>query len=124
MLAKGKLFAGIVRVAGQSESVLADAAVAKTSLWYHIGLNDSAKRVRVAAETYANLKKHGCNADAIESIKTDTIAGFGRTTKTLTKHGIPIVKMSEYTGVGHTPAPCYKAPEVFDWLFSTSLSFR
>jgi hypothetical protein len=124
MLKKGKLFAAIIRVAGQSESVLADSAVAKTSIWYHIGLDDDVLRVNVASDTYSNLKTHTYNANAVESILTDNIAGYSRTTRTLTKDGVDIVKMSEYTGVGHTPDPCYKDPEVFDWLFNNTLSFR
>jgi predicted peptidase len=124
MLAKGKLFAGIVRVAGQSESVLAEGAVAKTSLWYHIGLNDSTDRITVARATYTNLKGHASNATAIETTTADTLTGYSRTTKTLTKNGIEVMKMSEYQGMGHDPSPCYRDPALFDWLFGQSLACR
>jgi len=124
MLSKGKLFAGIVRVAGQSESVLAEGAVAKTSLWYHIGLNDSTERITVARATYANLKGHTSNATAVESTTMDTLTGYSRTTKTLTKNGIELMKMSEYQGMGHDPSPCYRDPALFDWLFGQSLACR
>jgi hypothetical protein len=124
MLSKGKLFAAIIRVAGQSESVLAPKAVAKTSLWYHIGLVDEAVRVDVARDSYANLKADPSNSQAIESTKTDTITGFSRSTKTLTKDGIEVVKMSEYAGMGHTAGPCYSDPALFDWLFNQSLAIR
>jgi hypothetical protein len=124
MLTKGKLFAGIVRVAGQSESVLAEEAVDKTSLWYHIGLSDTALRIDVARATYATLKSHASNATAVESTQTDTLTGFSRTTKTLTKNGIEVMKLSEYQGMGHDPGPCYKDPALFSWLFSQSLACR
>jgi len=124
MLSKGKLFAGIVRVAGQSESVLADEAVNKTSLWYHIGLKDLPVRIDVARATYMNLKGKTANATAVESITTDNITGYPRITKTLTKNGIEIIKMSEYEGLGHEPGPCYKDPALFDWLFSQSIAHR
>lgn len=124
MLAKGKLFAAIIRVAGQSESVLADKAVAQTSLWYHIGLADDAVRVQIARDTYSNLKSHTYNSKAAESVESDSITGYSRTTKTLMKDGIAVVKMSEYTGMGHDPGPCYKDPALFDWLFNQSLSLR
>lgn len=124
MLSRGKLFAGIVRVAGQSESVLADGAVNKTSLWYHIGLKDLPERIDVARATYMNLKGKTANATAVESITTDNITGYLRITRTLAKHGIEIIKMSEYEGMGHEPGPCYKDPALFDWLFSQSLANR
>lgn len=124
MLTRDKLFAGIIRVAGQSESVLADGAVAKTSIWYHIGLQDSQSRIDVARATYANLKAHPGNASAVESSATDSITGYNRITKTLTQNGIQIVKMSEYDGMGHDPGPCYRDPALFDWLFSQTLTCR
>lgn len=124
MLSKGKLFAGIIRVAGQSESVLADEAVARSSLWYHIGLEDSEQRVQVARDTWADLKARKANAEAAESVVRDEVGGHSRETKTLTKDGIEIVKMSEYAGMGHETGPCYADPALFDWLFSQSLALR
>jgi len=124
MLSKGKLFAGIVRVAGQSESVLPDEAVEKSSIWYHIGLGDLTVRIDVARDTYTNLKDKPVNATAIESIVTDSVTGYPRTTKILTRNGLEIVKMSEYQGMGHEPGPCYNDPALFDWLFSQSLEHR
>lgn len=124
MLSKGKLFAGIIRVAGQSESVLADAAVLKTSVWYHIGLNDDAARINIARNTYTNIKNHSANSGAKEKISTDSLTGFNRTTWTLKKGGVEFFKMSEYQGMGHDPGPCYKDPALFDWLFSQSLLCR
>ena len=124
MLTKGKLFAGIIRVAGMSEWVLADEAVEKTSIWYHIGLTDTQLRIDGARTTYTNLKNHASNATAVETMTTDGITGLSRTTKTLTKNGIEIVKMSEYPLMGHVAGPCYNDPAIFDWLFSQSLSCR
>ncbi|MBP9023786.1 MAG: hypothetical protein KBH06_11345 [Spirochaetes bacterium] len=124
MFSKGKLFAAIIRVAGQSEPTLLNAAVLKTSIWYHIGLNDDAVRVSIAAQTYSNIKNHSANADATEKINTDSITGYSRTTKTLKKSGVEFFKMSEYKGLGHEPGPCYKDPRMFDWLFNQSLLCR
>jgi hypothetical protein len=124
MLSKGKLFAAVIRVAGQSESVLADDAAAKTSLWYHIGLSDDSARVQVARDTYADLKARAINASALESCAIDSITGFSRATKTLTRRGIEVLKYSEYAGMGHDPGPCYSDPALFDWLFAQSLAIR
>jgi hypothetical protein len=124
MLSKGKLFAAVIRVAGQSESILADAAAAKTSLWYHIGLDDDAARVQVARDTYADLKARRINASARESTVVDSLTGFPRTTRILKKDGIDVFKYSEYQGMGHDPGPCYRDPALFDWLFAQSLERR
>jgi predicted peptidase len=124
MLSKGKLFAAIIRVAGQSESVLADEAAAKTSLWYHIGLDDDAARVQVARDTYADLKGRAIDAGAIETTRADSMTGFERITKTLKRDGIEMFKYSEYTGMGHDPGPCYRDPALLDWLFAQSLALR
>jgi len=124
MHSKGKLFAAIIRVAGQSESILLDAAVLTTSVWYHIGLNDTTIRIDVAAETYSNIKNHSANAGAVEKINTDSVTGYSRTTKTLKKSGVEFFKMSEYKDLGHDPGPCYKDPYLFDWLFNQSLLCR
>ena len=123
-LSEGKLFAGIIRVAGQSETELPDEAVEKTSIWYHIGLDDTPTRVQVAEDAYQYVLNHPLNASAVESTTTDTITGHDRTTKTLTKDGIEIMKKSEYVGVGHTPGPAYQDPALFDWLFAQSVACR
>jgi predicted peptidase len=123
-ISRGRLFAGIIRVAGQSNTQLPDEAVAQTSIWYHIGLNDTPTRVQVARDAYDFLKNHTFNTTATESTVSDTISSYDRTTKTLTKDSIEIVKYTEYPGVGHTPAPAYADPGVFDWLFGQSLDCR
>ncbi len=130
MLTRGMLFAGIIRVAGQSEPVLADQAVARTSIWYHIGLKDDAARIAVANEAYAYVKNRPENASAVETTVTDTAGTWARTTKTLTKDGIAIFRLSTYPAGQHDPAPAYAVPQapasmnVFDWLFSQSLACR
>jgi hypothetical protein len=124
-LKKGKLFAAINRVAGQSEAVLPDKAVALTSIWLHIGTKDRVVRVRITRQAYENLKSHPLNKDAVETVKTDEdVIGYKRVTKTLTKRGIEIVKYSVCEGMDHDPKPVYKDPEVFKWMFAQSLEKR
>jgi hypothetical protein len=124
-LSKGKLFAGIVRIAGASETELPDAAVENTSIWYHLGLLDSAERIQVARDAYAFVKNHVSNATAVESTVADTVTYqstvYNRTTKTLTKNGVEIMKLSEYAGMGHVPGPPYADPGLFDWLFGKAI---
>lgn len=124
-LKKGKLFAAINRVAGQSETVLPDPAVAATSLWIHIGTKDSSLRLKVAHEAYENLKNHPLNKGATEATVTDEgVIGFKRVTKTLAKDGIEIVKYSVCEGMEHDPKPVYRDPNVFQWMFAQSLVKR
>jgi predicted esterase len=124
-LRKGKLFAAIIRVAGQSETVLPDEAVAATSVWLHIGTEDEGVRLKVTLEAYNNLKNHPLNRGATETTVTDKdVIGFERVTRTLTQDGIEIVKYSVCDGMGHDPKPVYRDPEVFKWMFAQSLEHR
>jgi predicted peptidase len=118
------LFAGIVRLAGQSQTSLRNEIANKTSVWYHIGLVDDAARVTVAEDAYQFMKKYSGNTAAVETIVSDTLSSYPRTTKTLTKNGIEIMKKSEYTGMGHDGGTAFNDPAVLDWLFSQSLSQR
>jgi hypothetical protein len=124
MYNKGKYFAAIVRVAGQSQSDLGNEIAEKTAVWYHIGLNDDAIRVEVARDALAFNRAYACNEDATESSATDSITGYDRTTVTLTRSGYEMFKYSEYVGMGHDPSPCYRDANLFPWMFSHSLSVR
>ncbi len=121
-----QLFAGIVRMAGQSQTVVRNAIADKTSIWYHVGLSDTETRVQVAKDSYKFLKDYPGNSGAVESTEPVTIDGYPGTTYTLTKGGIEIVKYTEYDspvghGVSHFPL---KDPYLLEWLFSQSLKNR
>ena len=117
-------FAAIIRCAGQSQSDLTSEIAERTAVWYHIGLEDTETRVEVARAALENMREYECNRWAFETKKSDDITGYDRTTVTLTRGGEAMFKYSEYTGMGHTPAPCYKDETLFPWLFSHSLSYR
>jgi predicted peptidase len=124
MYAEGEYFAAIIRVAGQSQSDLWNDIAQQTAVWYHIGLEDTETRVEVAQTAMANMRNYACNSDAVETESSDTIAGYNRTTITLTRYGYPMFKYSEYTGMGHTSGPCYTDENLFPWLFNQSLEYR
>ena len=117
----GRLFAGIVRLAGQSQTVVGDAIAKKTSIWYHIGLEDVPIRADIARQAYQFIKDYPANSTATESITTDTVGKFPRTTRTLSKDGIEIMKISEYVGMGHESRTAFKDPALLEWLFRQSL---
>lgn len=119
----GGLFAGIFRMAGQSDFTLPEDVLEKTSVWYHIGTGDTSVRVQGASEAYAYAKGLASNATAVEASRADTLGGFPRTTKTLTKDGVQVFALSVYDGMGHTSTPATD-PAVWDWLFSQSLECR
>ncbi len=123
---KGVLFAGIIRMSGQTQTVLRDSIIGKTAIWYHIGLSDEKSRVETARKSFAFLKTH---------IKADGTTFHGEPapysqhpgiTQIISKNGIDIVKYTEYdppTGhdIGTFP---FEDPKLLVWLFSQSLKNR
>lgn len=124
MYNKGKFFAAIIRVAGQSQSDLGNDIAARTAVWYHIGLTDEAARVTVARAALANFRAYACNGAAVETEIADDATGHPRTTVTLSRSGFEMFKYSEYTGMGHDSSACYRDKTLFPWLFSQSLALR
>jgi len=124
MFNKGKYFAAIQRVAGQSQSDLTDAIAKKTAVWYHIGLLDDASRVTVARSALELMRGYACNSNAVETTASDAITGYNRTTVTLTRNNISMFNYSEYEGMGHDPSPTYRDPALFPWIFSQTLADR
>lgn len=120
----GRLFAGIVRLAGQSQTDLYPAIADKTSVWYHIGLDDTEERVIIAEEAYQFIKNYQCNASAFEFVVYDTVSSYPRRTKSLMMNGVFVMKKSEYTGVGHSGSVPFNDPGVLAWLFNQSLTRR
>jgi len=120
-LRKGKLFAAILRIAGQSQTVLPDEVVNKTSIWFHIGTLDEPLRLQVTKEAFENLKEHPFHETSVLSLVEDEVSGIARATKTLSKGGKEVVKYSVYTGMGHDPTTPYQDPKLFEWLFSQRL---
>jgi len=123
---KKQLFAGIVRMAGQSQAELQKEIADKTSVWYFVGLADTKLRVEVARVSYKFLKGYPGNSDAVEISDSVNFSRYRRTTSTLVKKGIEIVKYTEYKfpvghGISHIPL---KDPYLLDWLFSQSLEKR
>lgn len=119
-----RIYAGIVRCAGQSQTELRSRIAGLTSVWYHIGLKDDASRVAVAEDAYRWYKAFPGNASATETTRRDTIDAFPRFTKTLSAGGVEIFKKSEYADMGHDCGPPFDDPAVLEWLFSQSLSKR
>jgi len=94
-----QLFAGIIRLAGQSQIKVREEIARKTSIWLHIGLDDSELRISVTREAYSFLKKY--HSDALESSQIISFSGYTGTTLTLFKNEKETIKKSEYNNVGH-----------------------
>lgn len=118
---RGKYFAAILRMAGQSQNDLGNDIAAKTALWYHIGLKDDTARVTVARATLANFRSYASYSGAAEKRDTDDTCGVSRDTVTLLRSGKPAFRYSEYDGMGHESGTCYRDPELFAWLFNRKL---
>ncbi|MBI9097771.1 MAG: hypothetical protein JEY91_04815 [Spirochaetaceae bacterium] len=132
--------AGIVRCAGGSNTALSDAIAGKTSVWYHVGLadgydfgygsdqenyspdpDDPLRKSNIAYDFVKNLTS---SSGAIETVQTETISGYPRTTTTLNLAGVEIFKRSHYEGMGHSPSPVYGDSKVLEWLFNQNLLNR
>lgn len=134
---QGLTTAGIVRCAGGSNTALSEAIAGKTSVWYHVGLQDSYDfgygngllsedpndERRISNQAYAYVKSLNTSVGAVETVKTDTYNGYERTTTALSQAGIEFFKKSHYAGMGHS-APAYSDPEVMEWLFNQHLLNR
>ena len=114
----GRLFAGIIRLAGQSSfAPHVHEVIARSAIWLHIGLEDSPLRIEKAREAYAILKKI-YDAPA-EHTRILTLNGQERKTATLTVANQERAKLTEYPGVGHGISHLpFDDPAVLEWLFA------
>lgn len=119
----GQLFAGIIRLAGQTQVAVKETIAKRTSIWLHIGVLDEPVRVTVTRQAYDFLKTF--HPDASETSSEVTIQYHPGTTLTLTKNNIEIVKKTEYSADGHgvNIMPFFD-DNVLAWLFSQSLLKR
>ncbi len=118
-LSKGKCFAGLIRLAGQSESVLAEGAIHKLAISMHIGLKDTQQRIDVSRALYAQIRNHPANAQATETVLDEP--AFGRTTKVLTLEGVDVIRYSEYPNMGHTTDLPYSDPALYSWIMTRAI---
>jgi len=118
-LKKGKCFAGIIRIAGQSESVLCEEAIEKVAISMHIGLDDTQQRIEVSRALYAYIRDHASNVSAIETVVDEP--NFQRKTWVLTMEGAEVIRYSEYTGMGHCTNLPYSDPSIFEWLMTRQI---
>ncbi|MBN1525248.1 MAG: hypothetical protein JW904_12235 [Spirochaetales bacterium] len=120
----GSLFAGIVRLAGQSQISVRDAIAEHTAVWMHTGLEDEAIRITTTREAYDFLKNHPVNLHAEESVAVYDVNGKSVATKTLTRGKNEVAKISEYADTGHgivmLPA---QDPEIMEWLFEQQIVY-
>ncbi len=112
-----QLFAGIIRLSGQSESVVRDEIALKTAIWLQIGLNDYVTRVTVTQDAYNFLKNF--NASAVEKTESISVAGRTGTTYTLTINNREMVKKTEYNNVGHEIGSFpFENKNLIEWLYN------
>lgn len=116
------LFAAIIRLAGQSQTILRDSVAFHTSVWLHIGLDDSPQRIDTAREAYNFLRLK--NPDTTEFTEKINIGGITGTTTTLKRDNSAIINKTEYDGTGHD---IYRFPfddkRLISWLFSKKLDY-
>jgi len=115
-----QLFAGIIRLSGQSQSIVRNEIANKTAFWLQIGLNDFELRVTVTRDAYNFLKN--IHPTAVETNTAINISGKSGTTFTLTKNGKEIVKRTEYVNVGHEIGTFpFEDASLITWLFKQKI---
>lgn len=114
------LFAGIIRLVGQSQTTLRETIAQKTSVWLHVGLKDTQLRIDVTRSAYNFLKsKH---PDAAESSVNTAINGVEATTLTLKKGTKEVAKKTEYSQLGHEVNLIpFEDSNLIKWLFEQKL---
>lgn len=114
------LFAGIIRLAGQSQTAVRDGIADQTCIWLHIGLNDTPTRVQVTRDAYSFFQDYYPNAN--ESTNPVPIDGYNGTTYSLKVNGMDRFKRTEYQEVGHGVAAFpFRDPYLIEWLFAKKL---
>lgn len=114
------LFAGIIRLAGQSQTTVRNAIAENTAIWLHIGLDDTEVRVQVTRDAYNFLKDYHKNA--IETTSAVPINGYKGTTYTLKINNDDQFKRTEYENVGHGIASFpFEDPYLIKWLFKQNI---
>jgi poly(3-hydroxybutyrate) depolymerase len=112
-----QLFAGIIRLSGQSETTVRNEIANKTAIWLQVGLNDLALRVSITKDAYNFLKNY--HSTAVESSQAVSVGGKSGITYTLTKNNKEIVKKTEYTDVGHDIMTFpFADGNLINWLFN------
>jgi predicted peptidase len=115
-----QLFAGLIRLAGQSQTEVRNAIAENTNIWLHIGLSDTQLRINITQEAYDFLSDYYPNA--IETVSDVPIDGYTGKTYSLKIDDVERFKRTEYEGVGHGVAAFpFKDPNLIEWLFSFSL---
>lgn len=119
----GHLFAGIIRLAGQSQVELNSEIVKNTSIWLHVGLKDTRLRIDIARAAYTFLKENCENA--VESVTKIKTKHYSASEHTLTIKASEQFKLTEYKRVGHeiNTLP-FTNSELMNWLLKKTLKKR
>lgn len=116
----GQLFAGIIRIVGQSQTTVRDSIAKRTAIWLHIGLDDLPERVKIVRDAYAFLRSYHKNAR--ETVSDTVIGGFPAKTYSLIIDNDDRAKLTEYSNAGHgivtTP---FLDKHTLAWLFRHKL---
>lgn len=114
------LFAGIIRLVGQSQTVVRDSIAERTAIWLHVGMLDLPLRINVVRSAYNFLRDY--NKGAVETVKDTTISAYPAKIYTLTINKDDRIKLTEYDNAGHgiVNVP-FRDNHSIDWLFRHTL---
>ena len=112
-------FAGLIRIAGKSQTKLSTPIMEKTSIWYHVGLSDSEDIINIAEESLIYAEGLYKNYQQVQHV--DNTTNCKRTTKIVIADEKEIYRLSKYEGIGHSDKTVFKDETLFSWLMSKKI---
>lgn len=122
--------AGIVRIAGASNTALPDPIAKRISIWIHCGEPDddpfNTYVYTIAEQSYEFMKSHVYYEGAEELVNYDAgfFGGFQTNNFFLSQNGLEFMRFTTYEGMGHEYAPVFENPAVLSWLFAQTVGNR
>jgi predicted peptidase len=117
---KGAAFAGIIRMAGQSQTELRPGLAGKTAVWIHQGLADAELRVSTSRAAFESLK--ALLPGATLEKRSYSVGGYEAVAECLSLGGRELLRKTEYPGLGHGIFRIlFDDPGLIEWLFAQSL---
>lgn len=125
--AQGRPLAAILTFDGSFNPDIDAATLAKTSIWGHVGLSDTAERIACTRHMYQDAVDYFTSASASSENRSITSRTQGTARDeaivSLTQGGLIVARKSEWTNVDHyNYVWAMDDDDILDWTFDQSVS--